>query len=454
MKNCLDFEDQPGGKHHAEKKDYPKRLQPACDREHKAYKSAAALLAAAAFVFCSLSVGAAGIGNDLRQEGSRHEVKFQYRDFIKVVNNKGVKAELAPQVRITSPLNGALVARGEGEVGAGSTSGTGFAINLEIFTRDEVGIKLNEATQVPGDPGIRNADLLGEVNPEFPGLFVFIDKELIKPDGDIIPANTNLATLFNVAGTDDTPGPGITAWAGWHVLESLPVGTEDFTITAAVVDEEGRIGFDKITVQVDPSLLSGNALTPDPSTFPGSGAVNDNGPKVEIIAPRVPSSIALGDQVLLPTAETGALTFIQVNILDPAGSGIAVDELGDTVTQPELGPGSILDPTQLGKGDNRNFPGLEFSFDVPLLAPTGLLVPAEGNLAPVFNIVGSEVDPLTGAVHVVADWVVGGSLILPAGKEFVTFTAKVTDNAGNAGIARRTFRVSEVLGGQLLTPAP
>ena len=81
-------------------------------------------------------------------------------------------------------------------------------------------------------------------------------------------------------------------------------------------------------------------------------------------------------------------------------------------------------------------------------------MPAGGNLAPVFNIVGSEVDPLTRAVRVVADWVVGGALILPLGKNFVTFTATVTDNRGNAGTAKRVFQVSNVLGGQLLTPAP
>ncbi len=388
------------------------------------------------------------------QVAQAHQDKLRYRDVITVINNVGAKADLPPQVRFTSPLNGARVARGEGLVAAGSTNGSGFAINLEILTRDEEGIKLNEATQSPNDPGIRHADLLGKLNPEFPGLYVFIDKPLIKPDGGIIPENTNLATLFNIAGTDDTPGPGVTAWVGWHVLESLPLDTESFTITAAVVDQEGRIGFDEIEVQVDPELSSGNALTPDPSTYSGDGVVNGNGPKVEIIAPRVPSSIALGEQSKLPTDQTGSLNFIQVNILDVAGAGIAVDELGNTVTQPELGPGSILDPTQLGKGPNRNFPGLDFSFDVPLQAPTGVLVPAHGNLTPVFNIVGSEIDPLTGAVRVVADWVVGGSLILPPGQKIVTFTAKVTDNEGNTGVSERRFRVSETIGGQQLTPAP
>ncbi len=410
---------------------------------------ATALLTTLPLLASSLPAHASADDVSITQTGS-----FQYKDIISVINNKGVISNLAPQVRFTSPLNGALVARGDGLVGAGSTNGTGFAINLEIFTRSKIGVKINEATQTPSKPGIRHADLLGQLNPEFPGLFVFIDKDLIKPDGGIIPKNTNLGTLFNIAGTDDTPGPGVTAWAGWHVLESFPVGTKDFTITAAVVDAAGRIGFDRIKVNLDPTLRSGNALTPDPSTFPGHGQVNANGPNVEIIAPRVPTAIALGLQSGLPTEVNGSLNFIQVNILDIAGAGIAVDEVGDTVTRPELGPGSILDPAQLGKGDNRNFPGLHFAFDVPLQAPTGVLVPAGGNLTPVFNIVGSEVDPLTRVVRVVADWVVGGSLILPPGKNFVTFTATVTDNRGNAGTAKRVFHVSNVLGGQLLTPAP
>ena len=415
----------------------------------------ATMLLAALPLVSSLSAHASDDDDSKSERGARSERQaFRYQDIIRVINNRGAIGNLGPQVRFTSPANGALVARGDGNVGAGSTSGTGFAINLEVFTRDKIGVRVNEATQTPTNPGIRNADLLGQLNPEFPGLFVFIDKDLITPTGGIIPKNTNLGTLFNVAGTDDTPGPGVTVWAGWHVLESFPLGTEDFTITAAVVDVAGRIGFDRIKVNIDPALRSGNALTPDPSTFPGPGQVNGNGPNVEIIAPRVPTAIALGVQTGLPTEVNGSLNFIQVNILDLAGAGIAVDEVGDTVTRPELGPGSILDPTQLGIGANRNFPGLNFTFDVPLQAPTGVLVPAGGNLTPVFNIVGSEIDPLTGAVRVVADWVVGGSLILPPGKNFVTFTATVTDNRGNAGRAQRVFNVSNVQGGQLLTPAP
>jgi len=380
--------------------------------------------------------------------------KTTYFDIIRISRNKGIKGKLAPQMRITSPLNNGIVAQGESSVNAGSFNGSGFAINLEVFTRDEVSVLVNEATQAPGDPGIRNVDQLGNLNPEFPGLFVFINEDLITPDGEIIPKNTNLASLFNVAGSDDTPGKGVTVWAGWHLLESFPADVSKFTITAAVRDVKGRIGFDQVEVNVNAELSSGNSLTPDPTSFPGHGEINQDGPKVEIVAPRVPSSIAVGEQIALPTAQTGSFNFIQVNILDVAKAGIAVDELGDSVTRPEFGAGSILDPLQLGQGDNRNFPGLVFTFDTPLQAPNGVLVPAGGNLAPVFNVVGSEVDTETGAVRVVADWVVGGSLILAEGQDTVTFTATVTDNKGNAGSSKRVFRVSQVVGGQLLTAAP
>ena len=91
--------------------------------------------------------------------------------------------------------------------------------------------------------------------------------DLITPDGTIIPANTNLGPLFNIAGTDDTPGPGVTIWAGWHVLESIdPRKVDSFNLTVAVVDDDRRIAFDRVKVKVDKSVTdrfgtSGNGLT-------------------------------------------------------------------------------------------------------------------------------------------------------------------------------------------------
>ena len=139
---------------------------------------------------------------------------------------------------ITSPLNGAFIAPGDSRVGSGDFNGTGLVIVAEIVTRDDVTVSVDE------DVNIRNVDDLGDLNPQFPGLFVFIDEDLITPAGTVIPANTNLGPLFNIAGTDDTPGPGVTIWAGWHVLESInPRAGDSFNLTVAVVDDDGRIAF-------------------------------------------------------------------------------------------------------------------------------------------------------------------------------------------------------------------
>lgn len=337
-----------------------------------------------------------------------------------------------PQVRIVSP--GRAVAPG-----AGGFDGAGFVINVEARTRDAVPVAVNESVN------IRRADLLGGPNPNYPGLDVRVDVDLPKPDGGVIPANTNLAPLFNVAGTDDTPGPGVTVWAGWHVLESLPADVRAFTITAAVRDEAGRVGTDAVHVSVDRTgPASGQALTPDPAPIRGDGRDVRDGPRVRLVAPERRSSVAADP----------SLFFIQVEALDRRGSGIGVSENG-----PGNGPGqvdafgSILDAGQIAAGGpNRNYPGLVLTFDVPLRQPNGNIVPAGQNLAPLFNAAGSE--PTRRGVLTTADWVVGGSLELPAGKDTVTVRASVTDAAGRTGSDRSTFDISATTSGQALTPAP
>ena len=98
---------------------------------------------------------------------------------------------LGPVVRITSPLGDASVAPGEGKPGAGSLNGSGFLITIEAITRDAVSLTAKEALNV------RDTSKLGQPNPLFPGLFVSFDVDLTKPDGGVIPKNTNLASLFN-----------------------------------------------------------------------------------------------------------------------------------------------------------------------------------------------------------------------------------------------------------------
>ena len=354
----------------------------------------------------------------------------------------GTEATGGPVVRITSPLNDDAVAGGVGRVGAGSlTGGSAFAIVIETVTKDAADVSANESTN------IRNTALLGQPNPNFPGLSVLVDADLITPDGTIIPKNTNLANLFNTLGTDDTPGAGVTTWVGWHVLESFPDDVKNFTITASGRDAAGNVGTDVVKVKVVKQGTSGQALTPAPTAVAGDGLDDYDGPEVTFVGPRDPSSVALG------TTTTPAFTFFQVSAFDRSGAGIGVNENGEGITTPV---GLIRDGGQFAvAGANRNFPGFEFTFDVDFRRANGAIVPAGQNLAPAFDIAGSTLDHRgNGRVTTTASWVVGGSFLLPAGKTSVTVTTRVTDNAGKTGSASRTFAISQVGDGQQLTPQP
>jgi hypothetical protein len=348
---------------------------------------------------------------------------------------------VGPIVRITSPRSDDVVAPGEGKPGAGLLErGSGFSIVVQTVT-GESDVAANESTN------IRNTALLGQSNPNFPGFSVLIDADMIAPDGTIIPKNTNLANLFNTLGTDDSPGKGVTIWAGWHVLESFPEDVEGFTITASVRDAAGNVGTDVVKVKIDKHRTTGQALTPAPTTVGGDGVDDYDGPEVTLVGPRDPSSLALG------TATVPSFAFFEVSALDRSGAGIGVNENGAGITTPV---GLIRDGGQFAVGGaNRNFPGLVFTFDVDFRRGNGAIVHAGQNLAPAFDIAGSVLDHRgNGNVLTTASWVAGGSFILPEGKKTITVTARVTDDAGRTGSATRTFDVSSVANGQLLTPAP
>jgi hypothetical protein len=167
-----------------------------------------------------------------------------------------------------------------------------------------------------------------------------------------------------------------------------------------------------------------------------------------MIAPDIPTSVATGPATSPLPPFNASLFFVQVSALDKTGAGIGVNENGNG--KPDADRGTILDATQSSIGPNRFVPGLYVTFDVPLLQPNGNIIAAGDNLAPVFNIAGSEVEPL--GVRTTFGWVVGGSLLMPAGKTFVTIKSRVTDNSGKTGSATSVVQISPVTNGQNLTP--
>ncbi|WP_052352000.1 hypothetical protein [Deinococcus pimensis] len=355
-----------------------------------------------------------------------------------------------PVLRIVSPSRGGAVASGTGAPGTVTLpgAGAGFVVTLQLVTRDDVQVKVREATLGPGSNGIQHEDKLGQPNPDFPGLTVTADTDLIMPDGRVIARGTNLAALFNIAGTDDTPGPGVTVWASWAVPESVPAGVASFTLTASAKDDAGRAAQDSVLVRVQPGPRApGQDLTPAPTAVAGDGQDDEGGPVVSVSAPRAPTSVATGPAGT-PPAGAGSLFFVQVTAVDRARAGIGVTE------------GVIFDPTRIANptagtvaGPNRFYPGLELTFDVPLIQPNGNRVAAGTNLAPLFDVAGSELGA-DGVVSTTAGWVVGGSLELPAGKTSVTITARVTDNAGRTTTAREVVGISATANGQNLTGNP
>ncbi len=398
-----------------------------------------------------LFVGLAVVGLAPQARAAASTDRVRVSRAVSGINLKG----LPPQVRITSPLDGDFIAPGDSVIGNGDPNGTGFAIVVEVVTHEKNSLAVDE------DVNIRNVNALPGVNPQFPGLFVFIDEDLITPDGTTIPANTNLGPLFNIAGTDDTPGAGVTVWAGWHVLESIrPREGNSFHLTVAVIDSNGRIGLDRMTLFVDPSVTdrfgtSGNGLTQNPGE--PNRVAGGTAPIVSIVAPREPTAVTFGQ-----APPNGSLHFIQVSIIDREGD-VVVDELGGSdglldPANPNLAAQfARIDDGAVGVGNpNRNVPGFDFRFSVPSGAAGGA---ANVNVARLFNIAGSEVIRLedgTPAVRTVLNWVVAAPFVGSALQdEFVTFTATVTDANGNQGVATRTFQLTDsAANGDALTPQP
>src|SRR4030095_12391206 len=133
---------------------------------------------------------------------------------------------------------------------------------------------------------------------------------------------------------------------------------------------------------------------PEPSAVSGIEGV-PGAPDVTLIAPRVPTSIALGAQDNTLNATNAALFFIQVSAVAQGNAEIAVSENGirQGVVNPAIG--LIADGSQIPNpttgatgGPNRNFPGLEVTFSAPIRQAHGNIGSPGEKPAPLVNVAG------------------------------------------------------------------
>jgi hypothetical protein len=166
----------------------------------------------------------------------------------------------------------------------------------------------------------------------------------------------------------------VTAWLGWHVLESVLASTQNLTMTVFFVDRDGRVARDEVKLNVDRSRLSGQALTPAPETFSHvASAVDTGGPEVSLIAPRVPTAIAVGPHRRQPQPDQRlAVLHLAVGRRSRRQRHRRQAKAGQTADgsppQPEYPGRLIFDPTVIPRGGgalgpNRNFPGMIVTFN-------------------------------------------------------------------------------------------
>ena len=143
---------------------------------------------------------------------------------------------------------------------------------VDAFDRTGAGIGVNEngdgITQPVGL--IRDGSQFGTAagrNRNLPGLEFTFDVDFRRGNGAIVPAGTNLAPAFDIAGStlDHRGNGGVTTTASWVTGGSfrVPAGKTSITVTARVTDNAGKTGSVSRTFAISP-VGDGQQLTPQP----------------------------------------------------------------------------------------------------------------------------------------------------------------------------------------------
>lgn len=153
-------------------------------------------------------------------------------------------------------------------------------------------------------------------------------------------------------------------------------------------------------------------------------------PVIRFVSPRPDARVAtgLGEQGIPTPVTQGMGAVIVVSVTAP---------IGNLEVTPTPSPTGATPPSP-----NPNFPAFTFTFSLPLITPSGAVIPAGMNLASLFQLAGSTGLAQGGFAETLFVWFVGGSV--PRSEQRLTMTAGMTDRFGAPAVGETSITVGLV----------
>lgn len=161
-----------------------------------------------------------------------------------------------PMIRFLSPRPDARVATGLGQPGQTNPIliGQDFTINISVTA------PIGNLVVTPGSAGMLATP--PDPNPHFPTFAFTFSLPFITPSGAVFPAGTNLAALFQFAGSTGLFDAGFAETVfTWFVGGSVPQDAAQLTMSTGITDRFGIAGVGVTSLTVDLVPIAGSLWT-------------------------------------------------------------------------------------------------------------------------------------------------------------------------------------------------
>ncbi|MEW6046830.1 MAG: hypothetical protein AB1609_10165 [Bacillota bacterium] len=177
---------------------------------------------------------------------------------------EGIFPFVPPLIRFVSPKPDARVATGLGTSGQPTPIVQGQGVVIVVGVTAPIG-----NLQVTPGP-VSTPATPPDPNPNFPKFTFTFSLPFITPSGTVFPSGTNLAALFQFAGSTGrlTDGTAQTLFV-WFVGGSVPQDATQLTMTAGVTDRFGQAGVGETSITVDLVPIAGSTWTVPPPPVDG-----------------------------------------------------------------------------------------------------------------------------------------------------------------------------------------